>query len=72
MRGDGFADVWGVHDFIAAIVVLAGVALVMVGQWLDSSRLTTAGGVAVLVGIAVFVVGRVSGGSGRSRHDDWV
>jgi hypothetical protein len=72
VRSDRFADVWGVHDFVAAVVVLAGVALVLVGQWLDSSLLSLAGGVAVVVGMAVFIVWRVAGGSGRSRHDDWV
>jgi hypothetical protein len=72
MRSDRFADVWGVRDIVAAVVGLAGVGLVGVGQWLDSSRLSLAGGVVALVGMAVFIVGRVAGGSGRSRHDDWV
>jgi len=72
MRSDRFADVWGARDFVAAVAVLAGVALVMAGQWLDYSRLTAGGGAVVLVGMAVFIVGRVAGGSGRRRHDDWV
>ena len=72
MRTDRVADVWGVRDVVAAVVVLAGVAIVVLGQWRDSSPFTAAGGVVVLIGLAVFIVGRVAGGSGRSRHDDWV
>jgi hypothetical protein len=72
MRTDRFADVWGARDFVAAIVTLAGVALALLGQWLDFSRLTAAGAAVALVGMAVFIVGRVSGGSAGGRHDDRV
>lgn len=67
------ADVWSKRDFVAAVIVLAAMALVGVGRWLDVRILTAAGGVVAIVGMAVFIAGRVMGGREERNHDDrWV
>lgn len=67
------ADVWSKRDYVAAVIVLAAMALVGVGQWLDVRLLTVAGGVVAVVGMAVFIAGRIIGGPDeRHRGDRWV
>lgn len=64
------ADVWSKRDFFAAGVILVAIAIVGLGQLLDSALLTTAGGIIAVVGMVVFIAWRVIGGPDRRHGPD--
>jgi hypothetical protein len=64
------ADVWSKRDFLAAGIVLAAVALVALGQWLDLAWLMGVAGVVAVVGMAVLIAWRVIGGPDRRHGPD--
>jgi hypothetical protein len=64
------ADVWTKRDFVAAGIVLAAIALVALGQWLDLAWLTNVGAVVALVGMAVLIAWRVTRGPDRRHGPD--
>ena len=64
------ADVWSKRDFAAAGIVLAAIALVALGQWLDLAWLTSVGAVVALVGMVAFIAWRVIGGPDRRHGPD--
>ena len=64
------ADVWSKRDFLAAGVILAAIALVALGQWLDLTWLTTAAVIVAVVGMAVLIAWRVTRGPDRRHGPD--
>jgi hypothetical protein len=64
------ADVWSKRDFVAAGIVLAAVALVALGRWLDLAWLMSVAGVVSLVGVAVLIAWRVVRGPDRRHGPD--
>ncbi len=64
------ADVWSKRDFVVAGIVLAAVAVVALGQFLDLTWLTIAGGLAAVAGVIVLIAWRIVAGPDPRHHRD--